>query len=207
MAGTIAHIVLAAGASRRLGEPKQLVEFEGEALIRRVARIASADEGGPVLVVLGAEAERCQAALAGLGPRVATLVVPEWGDGMGASLAAGVRHLLTRAEPAVIGVLLCDQYRVESVHLKALREKLGATEKSIVAARAGEWLGPPAYFRPRWYPHLTRLEGERGARSLVARHPEDTEIVELPEIADDLDEATDLLRLRAEESRRRCGKL
>lgn len=190
----IVTIILAAGASTRLGQPKQLVEFEGEALVRRSVRVALEAGAERVLVALGAEAERCRRALEGLA--VETLMVEAWQDGMGATLAGAVRHLVASATPAALAVLLCDQYRVGPEHLQALVSVLEAGRKSIVAARDGAWLGPPALFRPRWYPALAKLEGERGARSLMARHPEHVEEVELAGIAEDLDVPEDLLRLR-----------
>ncbi|MBS0660721.1 MAG: nucleotidyltransferase family protein [Verrucomicrobia bacterium] len=192
-AEAIAHLILAAGASRRLGRPKQLVEWRGEPLLRRAARVALEQSSGPVLVVLGAVVEECRRALAGLA--VETSVAETWAEGMGASLSAGVRRLQSGPELAGLGVLLCDQFRVEADHLTALRTALTTGRSSMAAARDGAWLGPPAYFRPRWFPELARLEGERGARSLIARHPQEAAVIDLPGIADDLDEPGDLERL------------
>lgn len=189
----IVAVVLAAGGSVRLGRPKQLVELHGEPLVRRAARVALAAGASSVLVVLGGEVDGCRAALAGLPAQ--SLLVEQWCEGMGASLSAATRHLLATAEPSGIAVLLCDQYRVEAGHLRRLAAALRSGSKGIAAARDGAWLGPPAIFRPRWFSALALLEGERGARLLIGRHPEDVETVDLPGISDDLDVPEDLARM------------
>src|SRR5665213_1410174 len=84
-------VVLAAGASTLMGTPKQLLEFEGRALVVRAAEAALASPAWPVVVVLGAHAETIRPALA----RLPVLVVenPAWSEGMASSIRAGVTTL------------------------------------------------------------------------------------------------------------------
>ena len=91
----VAVLVLAAGASTRMGRPKQMLPFAGEPLLRRVVEQALAASAARVFVVLGAYAAAVTPALAGL--PVETIWNPDWEEGQGASVRVGVRYLLDRA--------------------------------------------------------------------------------------------------------------
>jgi CTP:molybdopterin cytidylyltransferase MocA len=119
--GPVAAIVLAAGASTRLGEgrSKQLLLYRGRTLLRHSVEQALASSCRPVIVVLGAEVERCQRELAGLDVQVA--VNPSWADGMGSSIRAGMTALASAA-PGARGVviMLCDQPLVTAAFIDRL---------------------------------------------------------------------------------------
>jgi CTP:molybdopterin cytidylyltransferase MocA len=156
-AEVIAAVVLAAGASVRLGEPKQLVVIAGETLLERAVRTAREAGCAPVVVVLGAEAERMreQCDLGG-----AVVAVNEaWEEGMASSIRVGVG-----AVGGADGVLLmtCDQPAVTAEHLLALMAEGQVTASSYAGRR-----GVPAYFPAASFPALMELTGDAGARELL----------------------------------------
>ncbi len=156
----IAAVVLAAGASRRLGEPKQLVRLGGERLLERAVRVAREAGCDPVLVVLGCGAERIAAECA-LG--AAQVVMNEdWAEGMGASIRVGVATLPEDVDGAV--VMTCDQPAVTADHLGRLIDAGGdAVAASAYVGRGGV----PAFFRARYFAELLQLRGDAGARALL----------------------------------------
>jgi molybdenum cofactor cytidylyltransferase len=178
-------VILAAGASRRLGRPKQLVMLEGETLLRRTVRAALAG-CSPVLVVVGARAREVEASLA-LMP-VQVVENPEWEEGMAASIRAGVRALPAGCPAALF--LVCDQPAVDGTLVKHLVELRRADPDAVVACAYGNTRGTPSLFPARCFPQLLLLRGDRGARDLLAAP--DVLTVPFPGGAEDVDEPGDL---------------
>ena len=158
----VAGLVLAAGASRRLGEPKQLARLGGEMLLERAVRVATQAGFSPLLVVLGSEADRV---LATANLRGAEIVLnPEWAEGMGSSLRAGMTALAAR--PGVSGVVVttCDMPQVTASHLRALA---GGGSAALASAYAGR-TGVPAYLPRSRFAEALEIRGDVGARVLLA---------------------------------------
>jgi molybdenum cofactor cytidylyltransferase len=186
--------LLAAGASARLGAPKQLIRIEGQSLLRRAAESALASGALPVLVVLGCEAELLAAELDGLA--VSIVVNEDWREGMGRSLRCGVEALQSMA-PQVSALLcmVCDQPRLTVTHLQVLWARQECIRK-VIAARHGDRPGVPAIFPAKYLPALAKSAGDKGARSLLGALPEtEIELLDLPEALLDLDTPEDLLSL------------
>ena len=182
-------IVLAAGASVRMGTPKQLLDIGGVSLVQRAAQAAIDSECHPVVVVLGARAELIRPELDGLAVHV--VVNFEWSAGLCTSIRCGLKKLLTLT-PEIEGVvlLLADQPEVTG---EALRKLTEAQKKSgLVAARYHGVLGTPAFFSREYFDELRQLDGPSGARSLLERHRARVVAVELPEAGRDLDTPADL---------------
>jgi molybdenum cofactor cytidylyltransferase len=139
----VAAIVLAAGASTRLGEgrSKQLLRYQGRTLLRHSVEQALASSCRPVIVVLGAEVERCQRELAGLDVQVA--INPAWAEGMGSSIRAGMISLTAAAPGArAVVITLCDQPLVGAAFIDRLVQRYqtgaaGSGEPSPSAEPAG----------------------------------------------------------------------
>jgi molybdenum cofactor cytidylyltransferase len=197
----IGVVVLAAGESSRLGRPKQLLLFRGRTLIEHAVSTALELRCGPVAVVLGAYAEEVRTAL-GKGDAV-IVENPQWQDGMGRSLQAGLRSLL-RIEPDLGGVLflVCDQPFIDADALRTLVRSFEHSAGIVAAAYAGA-LGVPALFAADFFPELLALEGASGARQIIRRHAARTTAVPMPAAALDLDTEEDLERLKVETRRGR----
>jgi CTP:molybdopterin cytidylyltransferase MocA len=189
---SIPAIILAAGASRRLGQPKQLVRYKGETLLERAIRMAGESGAAPVIVVLGANREQ-------ISPLVKldcakAIFNPHWEWGIAASIHAGL-EAAERLSPELQGVLIlpCDQVCLSADHLRVLISTFAERGgPSIVASTYADVLGIPAVFPHAAFSELMALEGDKGARALLLNPP--CAVIEVPfaggEI--DVDEPTDL---------------
>ncbi len=185
-------VILAAGGSTRLGQPKQLLPVGGVPLLERAVLAGLAAPVWPIVVVLGAHAERIRPTLA----RHPVLIAenPAWAEGMASSLRAGL-GVLQAFSPRIDGALLalCDQPHFSATTIDALLAAHAQTRRSIVAARYGGRLGAPALFLREHFAALSALTGDEGARKLITRvPPESVAAVDLPELALDLDTPEDV---------------
>ncbi len=178
-------IVLAAGAGRRMGGPKALLEVGGETLLRRAVRVAVEAGCTPVLAVVGAW-DPCLADL-----EARTVPNPDASDGMASSIRAGVAALPEEAEAALL--LAVDQPAVDAALLRQLADLHRREPIRPAACAYAGTLGIPAILPRRLFPELLALRGDRGAKALLFR--EDAAALPFPEGARDLDRPEDLLRL------------
>ena len=165
-AAPVAAVVLAAGGSRRLGRPKQLLTLAGQTLVRRAALAALGSRAACTLVVTGAHAGAVELALKDLA--AVCVHCADWEAGLAASLRAGVSAALARAPEAPVLLLLADQPAVDS----ALLDRLIALHEAghqLAACHYGGELGVPALFAPSFARELLALEGDRGAKALLIR--------------------------------------
>ena len=188
---SIAAVVLAAGASRRLGEPKQLLRVNGESLLRHSVRVAIEAGCSPVIVVLGAHAERLLPELAGL--QTSIIHNSDWQQGMSSSVRAGV-SAAKQAEDVLL--LVCDQPGISAAALHHLITAHIHAGSPITASSYGSTLGVPAIFAASLFNDLLRLEGDQGARKVIAAHRDHITIVNFPEGAFDVDTPEDAKRLK-----------
>ena len=168
---TVAAIVLAAGASRRLGQPKQLLMHGGETMIERAIRLANEAGAAPVITVLGAFHELIREAvqLSNFTP----VINNAWNQGISTSIQAGLAALLD-GDPQTPGALIlaCDQPRLSAEHLRAMLEAFCAeAAPAIVASSYQGVLGIPAVFPREVFAELCALRGDKGARSLLMQPP------------------------------------
>jgi CTP:molybdopterin cytidylyltransferase MocA len=196
-AGVVA-IVLAAGSAGRFGSPKQCLPVDGVPLVRRAAMAGLAV--GAVVVITGAHADAVADALRGL--RVEMLHNPQWADGMGTSIACGIRHVAQGSQERAALICLSDQPLVGADQLQRLIDAHRETPEQIIASDHGLTLGPPCIFPRRFFPELTQLAAAHGARHVLARHAADVRSVAMPEASIDIDTPEDLQRLNAEVNRR-----
>jgi molybdenum cofactor cytidylyltransferase len=193
----IGIIVLAAGESSRMGEPKQLLRVAGETLLARAVRAALETPCRPVVVVLGARADAMRDAVGATEVRV--VVNPAWAEGMSSSIRCGLRSLAAIDEVEAVILLLCDQPFVTSEVIGRLVAAYHAPQTLLVAAEyeaAGERTrGVPALFTRRLFPELLALRGAEGARRLIRRHIDEATLVAVPEAAFDIDTPANYLAI------------
>jgi len=162
-----AAVVLAAGSSRRMGEGgnKLLTLIDGEPMVRRVVRSVLASRAAAVVVVLGHEADRVRAVLAGL--EVTAVDNPEYASGMASSLRAGIAAV---ADHASVLVALGDMPRVRVDTLDRLIAEAGPGR--IVVPVANGRRGNPVLWDRSFFSGLLNLSGDAGARGVIAARPD-----------------------------------
>jgi xanthine dehydrogenase accessory factor len=185
--GRVGIVILAAGGSSRLGEPKQLLPLEGRSLLRRAAKAALESRCDPVAVVVGAAAERMRAELADLPVRI--VQNDRWSDGLSTSVQAGLEALENEVEALVF--VPCDQPALDAVMLNRLITAHEKSGRSIVVSSYGEAWGAPMLVARRFWPELKTLRGDRGAQPVAYRHTAEVESVPFPEGACDIDTRED----------------
>lgn len=196
----IATIILAAGGSARLGQPKQLIQSNGESLVRRMTQQALALRAGPVVVVLGANQDRIMKELTGLA--ITTVVNPTWAEGMASSLRTGLRALDTESTEAFL-IMLTDQPYVTVDLLQRLIDTRRSTGRGIIASRYAEperILGVPALFDNHYRREFLNLTGDTGARKLIQQYASDSTSVLFPLAGIDLDTPADLRHWQAQQA-------
>lgn len=192
----VAAMILAAGGSRRLGQPKQLLMFKGETLLNRAIRIASEAGADPVLVVLGAHFDAIRSSI----HSNAAIAIhnDRWRQGMGCSVEAGMRALDVCA-PAADGILLmgCDQPRLAADHLCALIHAFVSHATPCISASSYAGVqAVPALFPREAFAELQVLRGDKGARSVIERAPFPVISVQFEGGEVDIDAPEDLAQLR-----------
>ncbi len=182
---TVAAIILAAGASRRLGQPKQLLKYRGETLLERALRAAKEAGAFPVLAMLGAHfAPIC--AMIPFDDAIPVLN-DHWEQGISTSIHAGLSEVDVRA-PDASGALVmgCDQPRLTAKHLRSLLRAFAEQKTpSIVASAYSGVRGVPAIFPRSVFSELLALRGDRGAHSLLVQPP--CPVIALPFAGGELD--------------------
>jgi molybdenum cofactor cytidylyltransferase len=191
-----ALILLAAGASTRMGQPKQLLPFRGQPLVRYVVDRAIASICRPIIIVLGANASDIEPLLQNL--PVHLVHCEEWQGGMSRSIRSGIRYLssLSNAvESQIDSVILsvCDQPFVSASLLNQLIQTYRSSQKLLVTAEYDGIWGVPALFDHSLFPELLALHGE-GAKPVIQRHRAFGASIAFPEGAIDLDTPEDYYR-------------
>lgn len=187
----VGAIILAAGSSTRLGQPKQFLEWNGQSLLRRAVAAATAAGCAPIIVVAGAAHARLAHELRGTSAEV--VVNPEWERGLGTSIRCGVRRVLD--SPALV-LLVCDQPFVDVSAIAALIAPWKANRPAMVASRYADTVGVPALFDRSCFADLLALPDDAGAKVLLRARP--AEVIEVPFEAGafDIDTPADLERAR-----------
>jgi molybdenum cofactor cytidylyltransferase len=189
--GSLHVLILAAGSSSRLGEPKQLVRLRGRPILHTMVSRAVALAGHAVTVVLGSHA---QALTPLLRHSPASIIVNrQWPEGLGSSIRAGISRLPPACDAVLL--LLADQVGVTADDLKRLASAWKG-DTTIAAGLYSGTVGVPAIF-PRWcFSELMALRGDRGAKTLLLRHSDRLLRVPMSNAAVDVDTQDQLAELR-----------
>ncbi len=184
-------MILAAGASRRLGRPKQLIKHHGISLIRRLVIESRKANVGDITVVTGCEHEKIASEIHDL--KVAVFYNSEWEEGQGASIRHGLKHVFSM-KPTTNAVLLAvvDQPFVTATHLKKLTDAYLPREKMIVASAYSGTFGVPILFDKFYFESLMQLKGDKGAKNIFMDFRQHIIEIPCPEAAIDIDRKEDL---------------
>ncbi len=181
-------LILAAGGSSRLGQAKQLVEYQQQPLIQHIEQklIACCDQ---VYVVLGSRYQQIKASVS----KAQVIHHPNWRLGMGSSIRVGIGCI----EKDCDGVLLalCDQPMIESAHYHQLIQSHSASPEKIITTSFQQTTGVPAIFPACYFAALKSLSNERGAQALIQQNLENSIQVECHAAAFDIDTEDNLANL------------
>ena len=192
----IGAVILAAGESSRFGQPKQLVQFRGKSLVRRVVDAAKDANCSAIVVVLGSKREQIEREL-----KETDAIVAEnrdWRRGIGSSIRVGVESAVNQApDIEAIVLLTCDQPFVKTDTIERLIATREETKKAIVASSYSETLGVPALFDRSCFQELLALDDETGAKAIILSNRERVAELLFPEGKIDIDTAADYKKLTA----------
>ena len=183
---SIAVIIIAAGASRRMGQPKQLLPYKGQTLLSYITKCAIASSCNPVRVILGANAEKIE-------PEIVSLPIQiiknnKWDEGISSSIRCGISYI-QKQYLNLDGVvfLTCDQPFVSAELIEQLINTHNSTNKPIIASQYGGTLGIPALFSRTFFSALMKLQGDRGAKRIINKYPDLVYVIDFPQGKIDLD--------------------
>ena len=186
-------VVLAAGASTRVGSAKQLVRVAGRPLLHTAVTRAAEVTGNALIVVLGAGAAQLAPLLKHSPGSV--VVNHDWREGLGSSIRTAIARLPATCTGVML--LLADQAAVTADDLKRLAGTWRKQPQCIAAALYGGISGAPAIFPRSTFRELGELRGDCGARALLRRNADRVVRVPMPSAAIDVDTPEDLLALEA----------
>lgn len=187
---TSVALILAAGASSRMKQSKQLLKIDGDSLLRKTISVAKDSGVSACVVVMGANEALHRQEIADLD---ATIISnPAWQNGMGSSLKSGIRFIAQAIPSAdVVIVLVCDQPLLTSAHLKNLIAQWQTSKRPIVASRYSGSPGVPVLFHRSFFDDILSIEDEHGAKKLVAQHIDQAVLIDFQDGAIDLDTPED----------------
>lgn len=185
-----AVLILAAGASRRLGRPKQQLLFNEETLLNRIMSTATNLQAGPVLLVLGEDS-------ALMAPEnIITVINHQWEEGMATSIRCGIEKIQT-VFPVIDTVIItvCDQPYVSVELFREMIRTYEQTNHPIIACAYADTIGTPVLFHRSIFPELLELNGDKGARLLLNKDRHRVGLVNFPLGNIDIDTEEDYERL------------
>jgi len=188
-------IILAAGASTRLGKPKQLLQYRGKTLLAHAINEAVNSNADAVVVVLGKDANLFKKDIDERKIRVA--INSSWEEGMASSLRLGMDTLL-KDKPYIDAVIfmVCDQPHISSSVLNELIITQQKTTKQIVTSNYGDSMGPPSLLHKKYFEELMKLSGDAGARKIIQKNMNDVATILFPEGNIDIDTEEDYKKLK-----------
>ncbi|GAB2788845.1 hypothetical protein GCM10027275_37210 [Rhabdobacter roseus] len=191
---SIGIIILAAGASQRMGTPKQTLPIENEkSLLRHTAETALATACRPVVVVVGANKQVVVPELKGL--PLTIVDNPKWQEGMASSVKMGLAATyMTERDLEAVLLLVCDQPFVTPGLLEQMLVTYRESGKKAVVCRYGEAWGVPALLGSALFGELTYLQGDQGAKAVLQKHKQEIAWVAFDQGAIDLDTPEDYRR-------------
>lgn len=176
----ISGLILAAGNSSRLGQPKQLLTHKGTTLLRHIEQqlMTACDE---LLVVLGHDQQRMRTQL----QQARVVINNNWHKGMGHSLKLGFKELHHHSD--AILVALCDQPFIPTSHYQGLADTIRKHPDHLISSHYADRCGVPAVFSPAFFPAVLALSDQQGARNLLRQNQPNHITLPCPQAAKDID--------------------
>lgn len=194
----LAILLLAAGASSRMGTIKQLLPWKGTSLINHMLKVACSSNASEVVVVLGANAEEIKRVL-DTETGASVVYNKSWASGLGKSISLGIEILMEKQpEIQAVLVMLCDQPLIEAGYLNKMITSFHEGKGHIIATAYAENIGVPALFSAPYFTELQSLEDDFGARELLKKYKDETFILSPGNILVDIDTPQDYKRLLGE---------
>lgn len=186
---SVVSIILAAGASRRMGQPKQLLPYQGQTLLSHVIQCLLAAPCSAVVVVLGANADEIEPSIERF--PVKTVRNPDWSQGISSSIRCGVEY--TREQIfdffSMDGMIfvVCDQPFISTQIIEQLIGCYNKQNQSIIACHYNETIGTPVLFDRSFYSELVNLKGDQGAKKIIQKYRDQVATIRFPDGEIDLD--------------------
>ncbi len=186
--------MLAAGASTRLGKPKQLLQFQGKSLLRHTVEEAINANPVEVIVILGQNAELIASEVDS--EKAHIIENKNWKEGMSSAIRLGLYTLLAMQPSVETAILMvCDQPFISNAVLNELMTTYQQSKKPIIVCNYGDAIGPPALFHRSLFNELMQLKGDMGARSIIRQHKDEMANIQFPKGSVDIDKQEDYEKL------------
>jgi molybdenum cofactor cytidylyltransferase len=186
-------IILAAGESGRLGQPKQNLLFQNKTLLQRAIETGLNSKCRPVIVVLGANADVIDPAIQHESIKV--VYNPDWNEGMASSIRTGMKEIEKNKTIDSVLIMLCDQPFVDPALINDMLRKRQETGKAIIACSYKDTVGVPVLFGSSLFAELLLLKGHDGAKNILKNHPKDIVTIQFDKGNIDIDTMEDYQRL------------
>jgi molybdenum cofactor cytidylyltransferase len=188
-------IILAAGASTRLGRSKQTVPYKDSTLLKHTIKVALDATLGPVIVVTGANEKEITSDIE---QEPVTIVFnKDYKEGIASSIKAGIEAIEQQhGDCENIILMVCDQPHVNKEILQSLVELSHSNHKPIAASAYKDTIGVPALFHKSFFPDLLSLEGDEGGKKILLKYRSSVATVSFPSGEIDIDTPGDLEALQ-----------
>jgi molybdenum cofactor cytidylyltransferase len=186
---SIAIVILAAGSSSRMGQSKQLMHVGDESMLRNTIKVAQSSSADSCVVVLGSNEDAHLDAIIDLNVQI--VVNPHWERGMGSSLKAGLKFLITTEKPKAILIMLSDQPAITLKHVDKIINAYRNAPALIIAAEYGGGPGVPALIDRMLFDELMAIDDASGAKPVLIRNKHNAHLIPIPEASIDLDTPED----------------
>jgi molybdenum cofactor cytidylyltransferase len=191
----IAVLLLAAGASNRMGTIKQLLPWKEKTLLGHTIGLAQNLDLGGLLVVLGAHSSKIKPECMLYGAD--TVENMNWHKGLGSSIACGIKELTERsADWEAVLIILCDQPLFDANYFKGMIMAFQNQDKNIVATGYNKKAGVPAIFSRKYFKELLLLEKDHGARNIINANKKDIFVIDSHNLNVDVDTIEEYTRLK-----------
>lgn len=193
-------LLLAAGSSSRMGEPKMLLPFRGGTLLQHIVNEINGLPDAQLIVVTGCYHELLVNILQ---PQQVPLIYnDQWSEGMGSSIKSGMEYIQQRyPEASRVLLLVVDQPYISTGLLQQMQDEMERSKQKIIACTYAGTIGTPVLFDKTYFSKLLLMKGDKGAKQLVLQSVTDLQTIDFPQGAIDIDRPEDYATLLAQQQK------